>query len=50
MCERFGREWVNLGLAVNSRTKAVRARTELGWRPQWLDLVDEIRHGSYRAG
>jgi nucleoside-diphosphate-sugar epimerase len=49
LCRRCGRKWVELGLAVNSRSKAVRSRAELGWRPRMLDLIADIRTGSYRA-
>jgi nucleoside-diphosphate-sugar epimerase len=44
---RAGREWVNLGLAINSRIAARRSRSELGWRPSRTDLIGDIRTGSY---
>jgi len=33
---------------ASSRSRAVRSRKELGWSPKRLDLIDDIRHGSYR--
>lgn len=48
LSEMMGRDWVNMGLAMNSRTRAARSRAELGWRPRRLDLIDDIRNGSYR--
>jgi len=33
---------------VSSRSRAVRSRAELGWSPKHLDVIDDIRHGSYR--
>lgn len=47
-CALWGTAWVDLGLAVNSRCRAVRTREELGWSPQNLDVIDDIRNGSYR--
>jgi nucleoside-diphosphate-sugar epimerase len=44
----LGRPWVMAALAVNSRTQAVRSRSELGWTPVHTDLIDDIRQGSYR--
>ena len=41
------RDRIGLGLAVNSRSRAARARAELGWRPHCVDLIDDIRSGSY---
>ena len=35
----------------NSRVRAVRARSELGWSPRRRALLDDIEHGSYaRSG
>jgi nucleoside-diphosphate-sugar epimerase len=34
---------------VSSRSRSPRARSELGWSPRHLDLVEDIRSGSYRA-
>jgi len=47
-CELWGASWVDLGLAVNSRCRAVRAREELGWRPRHDDVIEDIKYGSYR--
>jgi nucleoside-diphosphate-sugar epimerase len=33
---------------VCSRARAPRSRTELGWRPQHVDLIEDILTGSYR--
>lgn len=44
----WGNFWVDVGLAVNSRSRAPRARSELGWIPRHVDVVDDIRSGSYR--
>ena len=46
--ELWGAAWVDLGLAVNSRIRAPRTRAELGWLPQHVDLIEDIRHGSYK--
>jgi nucleoside-diphosphate-sugar epimerase len=35
-------------LLLDQGTAAARARTELGWAPSQLALVDELREGSYR--
>jgi nucleoside-diphosphate-sugar epimerase len=37
-------------MAVSSRTRSPRARTELGWEPSRFDVVDEIMHGDLNAG
>jgi nucleoside-diphosphate-sugar epimerase len=47
-CDLWGNVWVDLALAVNSRIRAPRTRAELGWVPQHLDVVEDIRSGSYR--
>ena len=39
---------VRLGIAVNSRSRSPRARSELGWEPKRVDMIDDIRNGSYR--
>jgi nucleoside-diphosphate-sugar epimerase len=44
----WGHFWVDLGLAVNSRSRAPRTLSELGWRPAHTDVIDDIRQGSYR--
>jgi nucleoside-diphosphate-sugar epimerase len=36
-------------LLLDQGTDAVKGRTELGWTPSHASLVDEFRHGSYRA-
>jgi nucleoside-diphosphate-sugar epimerase len=36
-------------LLLSQGTVAAKARTELGWEPTRPSLVDEFRHGSYRA-
>jgi hypothetical protein len=46
--ELWGAPWVDLGLAVNSRIRAPRTRAELGWEPAYVDVIDDIRHGSYK--
>lgn len=50
MVAAHGKEWVNLGLAVNSRSKAQRARQDLGWSPQHFDVIGDILEGSYAQG
>ena len=35
-------------LLLDQGTDAAKARSELGWQPSHLSLVDEFRHGSYR--
>ncbi|WP_082594799.1 NAD-dependent epimerase/dehydratase family protein [Sphingomonas sp. Root710] len=47
-CALWGDVWVDLALAVNSRSIAKRAVEELGWKPRHLDVIDDIRNGSYR--
>jgi len=37
-------------LLLDQGTVAAKARNELGWYPAHPGLVDEFRHGSYRAG
>jgi nucleoside-diphosphate-sugar epimerase len=44
----WGAPWVDLGLAVNSRIRSPRTRDELGWTPAHVDLIDDIRNGSYK--
>ncbi|SEJ95404.1 Nucleoside-diphosphate-sugar epimerase [Sphingobium sp. AP50] len=48
-CELWGSFWVDIALAVNSRSIARRTVAELGWNPRHLDVIDDIRNGSYRA-
>jgi nucleoside-diphosphate-sugar epimerase len=47
-CALWGVGWVDLAIAVNSRSRAPRTRTELGWAPRHLDVIEDIRNGSYR--
>jgi nucleoside-diphosphate-sugar epimerase len=47
-CEVWGEILVKMAFAVNSRTIARRTRSELGWLPAQTDLIEDIRHGSYR--
>lgn len=46
-CEIWGEQLAANGLAVNSRSVPRRTRDELGWEPKHLDLIDDIRKGSY---
>ncbi|MFJ7078938.1 NAD-dependent epimerase/dehydratase family protein [Streptomyces sp. NPDC098781] len=46
-CELWGAPWVDMGLAVNSRIRGPRARKDLGFAPRHVDLVEDIRSGSY---
>ncbi len=48
-CEIWGELLAANGLAVNSRSVPRRTREELGWEPLHLDLIDDIRNGSYRV-
>lgn len=47
-CELWGAFWVDIALAVNSRSIARRTVDELGWSPKHLDVIEDIRNGSYR--
>jgi nucleoside-diphosphate-sugar epimerase len=47
-CEIWGERIASIALAVNSRSVPRRTREELGWEPVHLDLIDDIRNGSYR--
>jgi len=38
-----------LYFGVSSRSRSPRTRHELGWAPQHLDLLEDVRRGSYRA-
>jgi nucleoside-diphosphate-sugar epimerase len=53
-CALWGAFWVDIALAVNSRSIAKRTVDELGWEPKHIDVIDDIRNGSYaekyRAG
>jgi nucleoside-diphosphate-sugar epimerase len=48
-CELWGDVWVDLALAVNSRSIAKRTVEELGWNPRHVDVIEDIRNGSYAA-
>ena len=47
-CALWGEARVERSLAANSRTIAKRTVEELGWRPTHLDVIEDIRSGSYR--
>lgn len=47
-CALWGNVWVDLALAVNSRSIAKRTVEELGWQPKHVDVIEDIRSGSYR--
>jgi nucleoside-diphosphate-sugar epimerase len=47
-CALWGDFWVDIALAVNSRSIAKRTVEELGWTPRYLDVIGDIREGSYR--
>lgn len=47
-CKLWGDIWVDLALAVNSRSIAKRAVEDLGWKPRHVDVIEDIRNGSYR--
>jgi nucleoside-diphosphate-sugar epimerase len=47
-CDLWGAFWVDIALAVNSRSIARRTVAELGWLPKHLDVIEDIRSGSYR--
>ena len=38
-----------LFFGVSSRSRSPRTRRELDWTPRHLDLLEDVRHGSYRA-
>lgn len=46
--EIWGPVIARLLFSVSSRSKAVRSRSELGWSPRHLDMIDDIRNGSYK--
>jgi nucleoside-diphosphate-sugar epimerase len=46
--ELWGAPWVDIGLAVNSRIRAPRTRAELDWVPEHVDVIEDIRTGSYK--
>jgi nucleoside-diphosphate-sugar epimerase len=45
----WGNRLAPMYFGVSSRSRSPRARSELGWSPRHLDLVEDIRSGSYRA-
>ena len=47
--EIWGPVIARLLYGVSSRSRAVRSRAELAWSPRHLDVIDDIRYGSYRA-
>jgi nucleoside-diphosphate-sugar epimerase len=53
-CDLWGQFWVDIALAVNSRSIAKRTVEDLGWEPKHIDVIEDIRNGSYaeryRAG
>jgi nucleoside-diphosphate-sugar epimerase len=46
--EIWGPVIARLLFAVSSRSRAVRSRSELEWSPRHLDMIDDIRNGSYK--
>lgn len=48
MAAMVGRSETEIGLAMNSRSRCPRSRDELGWAPKYVDLIEDVRHGSYR--
>jgi hypothetical protein len=38
-----------LFFGVSSRSRSPRARSELGWSPVRLDVIDDVVNGSYRT-
>lgn len=47
--EEWGENPAMNTMGSNSRVKAARARTELGWAPKALSVIDEIERGCYAA-
>lgn len=48
-CEIWGELPAGAGLAVNSRSTPRRTRAELGWEPKHIDVIEDIRSGSYKT-
>lgn len=48
-CDLWGAFWVDIALAVNSRSVARRTVADLGWAPRHVDVIDDIRAGSYAS-
>jgi nucleoside-diphosphate-sugar epimerase len=47
-CNIWNTTFADYVMVVNSRTRCPRARSELGWSPRYLDVIEDIRSGSYR--
>ena len=47
--EIWGERFAPLFFGVSSRSRAPRTRSELGWKPMYLDVIEDIRNGSYKA-
>lgn len=47
-CQIWPSAWLDMALAVNSRSRSPRTRSELGWSPRHVDVIEDIRSGSYR--
>lgn len=45
----WGERFAPLFFGVSSRSRSPRTREELGWEPQHLDVIEDIRNGSYKA-
>jgi nucleoside-diphosphate-sugar epimerase len=45
----WGERFAPLFFGVSSRSRAPRTRTELGWAPRHLDVIEDVRNGSYKA-
>ncbi|KQT04523.1 hypothetical protein ASG42_22975 [Rhizobium sp. Leaf391] len=46
-CELWGKLYVDMAIAVNSRSIAKRTIADLGWEPRHIDVIEDIRNGSY---
>jgi len=46
--ERFGAPFAD-ALLLDQQVTSTKARDELGWKPQAISLLDDIRHGSYAS-
>lgn len=44
----WGKWTARIYYGVSSRSRCPRSRAELGWAPRRLDLIEDIRNGSYR--
>lgn len=45
----WGERFAPLFFGVSSRSRAPRTRAELGWTPRHLDVIEDVRNGSYKA-